>query len=109
MQAAEMVAALERRDIDAFFLWQPWLDKAAELVQGAKVLAGSGDDGVFTLVSYDYYSPGLIDDKPRALAPTKTLMEATGFFPTNPDEPAKGAGKAFRIPGADMKPSMTPL
>ena len=46
MQAPEMVAALERRDIDAFFLWQPWLDKAAQLVQGAKVLAGSGDDGV---------------------------------------------------------------
>src|SRR6266403_2097171 len=39
MQAPEMVAALERRDIDAFFLWEPWLDKAAQLVQGARVLA----------------------------------------------------------------------
>ena len=103
MQAPEMVAALERRDIDAFFLWQPWLDKAAELVQGAKVLAGSGDDGVFTLVSYDYYSQGLIDDKPRALAATKALMEATDFCTSNPDESAKVAGKAFRIPEADMK------
>lgn len=34
LQAPEMIAALERRDIDAFFLWQPWLDKAAQLVQG---------------------------------------------------------------------------
>jgi len=103
MQAPEMVAALERRDIDAFFLWQPWLDKAAQLVQGAKVLAGSGDDGVFTLVSYDYYSQGLIDDQPRALAATKALMEATDFCASNPDESAKVAGKAFRIPEADMK------
>jgi taurine transport system substrate-binding protein len=107
MQAPEMVAALERRDIDAFFLWQPWLDKAAQLVQGAKVLAGSGDDGVFTLVSYDYYSQGLIDDKPRALAATKALMEATDFCTSNPDESAKVAGKAFRIPEADMKLYMT--
>ena len=103
MQAPEMVAALERKDIDAFFLWQPWLDKAAELVQGAKVLAGSGDDGVFTLVSYDYYSQGLIDDKPRALAATKALMEATDFCTSNADEAAKLAGKAFRIKEADMK------
>ena len=56
LQAPEMVAALERRDIDAFFLWEPWLDKAAQLVQGARVLARSGDDGVFILTSYDYYS-----------------------------------------------------
>jgi len=35
LQAPEMVAALERRDIDAFFLWSRWLDKAGQLVQGA--------------------------------------------------------------------------
>jgi taurine transport system substrate-binding protein len=107
MQAPEMVAALSRGDIDAFFLWQPWLDKAAQLVPGAKVLAVSGDDGVFTLVSYDYYSQGLIDDQPRALAATKALMEATDFCTSNPDESAKLAGKAFRIPEADMKVYMS--
>jgi ABC-type nitrate/sulfonate/bicarbonate transport system substrate-binding protein len=98
-----MVAALERKDIDAFFLWQPWLDKAAQLVQGAKVLAGSGDDGVFILTSYDYYSQGLMDDPERAKAATKALMEATDFCASNADEAAKVAGKAFRIPEADMK------
>src|SRR5437870_13537637 len=35
LQAPEMVAAVERRDIDAFFLWQPWLDKTAQLSQQA--------------------------------------------------------------------------
>jgi len=51
LQAPRMVAALERRDIDAFFLWEPWLDKAAQLVQGARVLARSGDDDVYILTS----------------------------------------------------------
>ena len=107
MQAPEMVAALERRDIDAFFLWEPWLDKAAQLVQGARVLARSGDDGVFILTSYDYYSQGLIDDQPRAAAATRALIEATDFCNSNAAEAAKVAGKAFRIPEADMKVYMS--
>src|SRR6185369_11822716 len=89
LQAPEMVAALERRDIDAFFLWEPWLDKAAQLVQGARVLARSGDDGVFVLTSYDYYSQGLIDDQPRAAAATRALIEATDFCNVNAAEAAK--------------------
>jgi ABC-type nitrate/sulfonate/bicarbonate transport system substrate-binding protein len=103
MQAPEMVAALERRDIDAFFLWEPWITKATQLVDGAHVLARSGDDGVYILTSYNYFSQGLIDDPPRAIAATKALVEATDFCANNPDEAARLTGKAFRIPEADMK------
>jgi taurine transport system substrate-binding protein len=103
LQAPEMVAALERRDIDAFFLWEPWLTKASQLVEGAHVLARSGDDNVYILTSYNYFSQGLIDDHPRAVAATKALVDATDFCATNPDEAARLTGKAFRIPEADMK------
>ena len=103
LQAPEMVAALERRDIDAFFLWEPWLTKAAELVQGAHVMARSGDDNVYVLTSYNYYSQGLLDDRPRAVAATKALMEAADFCASNPDEAARLTAKAFRIPEPDMK------
>jgi taurine transport system substrate-binding protein len=107
MQAPEMVAALERRDIDAFFLWEPWLTKAAQLVQGAHVLARSGDDNVYVLTSYNYYSQGLIDDHPRAVGATKALMEAAEFCATNLDEAAAITAKAFRIPEPDMKVYMS--
>jgi taurine transport system substrate-binding protein len=103
LQAPEMVAALERRDIDAFFLWEPWLTKASQLVEGAHVLARSGDDNVYVLTSYNYFSQGLLDDHPRAVAATKALVEATDFCATNLDEAARLTGKAFRIPEADMK------
>ena len=103
LQAPEMIAALERRDIDAFFLWEPWLTKAAELVKGAHVMARSGDDNVFVLVSYNYYSQGLLNDPPRALAATRALVEATDYCANNLDEAARITGKAFRIPEADMK------
>src|SRR5215831_13599695 len=103
LQAPEMVAALERRDIDAFFLWEPWLTKAEQLVEGSHVLARSGDDNVFVLTSYNYYSQGLVDDRPRAVGATKALMEAADFCATNPDEAAQLTAKAFRIPAPDMK------
>jgi ABC-type nitrate/sulfonate/bicarbonate transport system substrate-binding protein len=103
MQAPEMVAALERRDIDAFFLWEPWLTKAVQLVEGTRVLARSGDDNVFVLTSYNYYSQGLIDDHQRAVGATKALIEAADFCASNPDESAQLTAKAFRIPEPDMK------
>jgi len=109
LQAPEMVAALERRDIDAFFLWEPWLTKATQLVDGAHVMARSGDDNVYILTSYNYYSQGLIGDRPRAVAATKALMEAADFCATNPDDAARLTAKAFRIPEPDMKLYMSRL
>jgi taurine transport system substrate-binding protein len=103
LQAPEMVAAMERRDIDAFFLWEPWLAKATQLVEGAHVLARSGDDNVYVLTSYNYYSQGLINDRPRAVAATKALLEAADFCASNLDESAKLTAKAFRVPEPDMK------
>lgn len=103
LQAPEMVAALARHDIDAFFLWEPWHTKAAQLVPGAHVLARSGDDDVYILTQYNYYSQGLINDPARAVAATKALIEATDYCAANQDDAAKSAAKAFRIPAADMK------
>ena len=109
LQAPEMVAALERRDIDAFFLWEPWHTRAVRLVQGAHVLARSGDDDVFILTVYNYYSQGLVNDLPRAVAATQALIEATEYCATNQQEAARLAAKAFRILEADMQLYMTRL
>ena len=107
LQAPEMVAALERHDIDAFFLWEPWLTKAVQLVEGAHVLARSGDDNVYVLTLYNYYSQGLINDVPRAVAATRALVEATDYCATHQEDAAQLAAKAFRVPEADMKLYMT--
>src|SRR5262245_43464875 len=94
LQAPEMVAALERRDIDAFFLWEPWHTKAVQLVQGAHVLARSGDDNVYVLTVYNYYSYGLIEDQPRAVAATRALIEATDYCATHQEDAAQITAKA---------------
>jgi hypothetical protein len=90
-----MVAALKRRDIDAFFLWEPWLTKAVQLVQGAHVLARSEDDNVFTLTVYNYYSPGLMNDAPRDVAATRALIGTTEYCATNREDAAQLTAKAF--------------
>ncbi len=103
LQAPEMVAALERGDVDAFFLWEPWHTKAVQLVKGAHVLARSGDDDVYTLSGYSYYSEGLVNDPARAVAATKALIEASDYCADQQENAAKVVAKAFRIPEADMK------
>lgn len=103
LQAPEMVAALEHRDIDAYFLWEPWLSKAVDLVKGAHVLARSGDDDVWTLISYIYFSEGLVNDAPRAVAAIRTMIEATDYCANQRDDAAQIAAKAFRLHEADMK------
>ncbi len=80
LQAPEMVAALERKDIDAFFLWEPWHTKAVALVSGAHVLARSGDDDVFILTGYNYYLRRAgSTTRPRAVAATKGTDRGDGF------------------------------
>lgn len=94
--APETVAAMDRGDIDAFFLWEPWPTKAMQLVKGAHMLAWAKDVGLNFSV-YIYYSEGLVNDRERALAVTRALIDATEFCAANPGEAAKSAAKAFRI------------
>src|SRR6185437_16896473 len=85
--APETVAAMARGDIDAFFLWEPWPTKAMQLVPGAHMMAWAKDEGLNFSV-YIYYSEGLVKDHERALAVTRSLIDATEFCAANPAEAA---------------------
>lgn len=100
--APETVAAMARGDIDAFFLWEPWPTKAMQLVKGAHMLAWAKDEGLNFKV-YIYYSEGLVNDRERALAVTRALIEATDYCAANPSEAAKSAAKAFRISDSEAR------
>jgi ABC-type nitrate/sulfonate/bicarbonate transport system substrate-binding protein len=100
--APETVAAMARGDIDAFFLWEPWPTKAMQLVPGAHMLMWAKDEGLDFPV-YIYYSQGLVKDEERALAVTRALIDATDFCAAHPEEAAKSAAKAFRLPEAEAR------
>jgi NitT/TauT family transport system substrate-binding protein len=100
--APETVVAMDRGDIDAFFLWEPWPTKARELVKGAHVMAWGKDEGLNFSV-YIYFSEGLVKDPERARAVMRTLIESTEYCAANPGEAAKSAAKAFRVSEAEAR------
>jgi len=95
--APEMVAAMQRGDIDAFFSWEPWPSRAVELVEGAHVLAWAKDIGL-SFSTMNYYSKALVEDHELAVAVTKGLIDAADFCENEPEETIKVASEAFRVP-----------
>lgn len=94
--APETVPAMARGDIDAFFLWEPWPTKALGLVKGARIMAWGKDEGL-NFADYVFFSQSLVNDRERAEAVTRALIDATDYCAANPDEAAKSAAKAFRL------------
>ena len=61
--APELLAALNRGDIDAFFLWEPWVSRALKDIPRTKIIAWNGENNVFIVTQYWYFSQRMVDDR----------------------------------------------
>jgi ABC-type nitrate/sulfonate/bicarbonate transport system substrate-binding protein len=87
VEAPEMVAALERRDIDAFTAWEPWLTRATTPIQNTKVLLDNR--GIMNPRVYIYLNRGWAEkNQAAAVAFMRSMVEATDLINK---EPAKAA------------------
>jgi NitT/TauT family transport system substrate-binding protein len=87
VEAPEMVAALERHDIDAFSAWEPWLTRAVGSVQNTKLILSN--DGIMSPRVYIYLNRGWAEKNPAAAVSfMRSMVEATDLI--NKD-PAKAA------------------
>ena len=85
IEAPEMVAALERGDIDAFAVWEPWPTRALMSVPGAKLLSDS--EGIFQNRNFIYMNRGWIEkNQDTAARFMRALCEANDMI--NTDRPA---------------------
>lgn len=109
LQAPESVAALARGDIDAFFLWDPWLTRAATSVPDTRIIARSGQDNVFRLNTYVYFSERLVGNKELAEKAMRALIEGGDWAMANRTEASKFVGEAYRLPAADAEKIMEPI
>ena len=87
----ELVPALDRGDIQAFFSWEPWPSKAVEVSGKEKVhiLASSGDVGYFQsfiIVGNKNFVESKPDVTARVLA---AIRDAIDYMNTNPDDAVK--------------------
>ncbi len=85
IEAPEMVAALERGDIDAFAVWEPWPSRAVLSIKGAKVL--TTNEGIVQNRNFIYMNRGWIEkNQDTATRFIRALCEANDLI--NSDRPA---------------------
>jgi NitT/TauT family transport system substrate-binding protein len=87
VEAPEMIAALERGNIDAFTSWEPWLTRAVMSVPNTKILRTS--EGIISPRVYVYVNKGWAEkNRPTALAFTRALIEANALINKDPEAAA---------------------
>ena len=95
---AEIPALLQRGDIDAYILWEPWPTQGVEL--GGKVMGNTGDFGsayVHWLVGMD----GWLSDEENAEYPAavgRALSKASEFVESDPQRTAEITEEAVTVP-----------
>ncbi len=92
-----MVAALERGDIDAFVVWEPWPTRAVMSVPGAKILVGS--EGIYQNRNFVYMNRGWIKrNQDTAQRFIKSLCEANDLIKSDRPAAAKMVAKFLSMP-----------
>jgi ABC-type nitrate/sulfonate/bicarbonate transport system substrate-binding protein len=79
VEAPEMVAALERGNIDAYAVWEPWVTRGLAAVKNTKVLRDQ--EGILEQGVYIYMNRGWIQKNPAAAERfIRALAEATDLI-----------------------------
>lgn len=88
VEAPEMVAAIERGDIDAFSGWEPWVTRTLLAVPNTKVLHDA--KGMVGTRIYIYINKGWAEKNPDAAVRfMKSIVEATDLMNTDPKQSAQ--------------------
>jgi ABC-type nitrate/sulfonate/bicarbonate transport system substrate-binding protein len=95
--APELLAAINRGDIDAWPIWDPWRSRALEEVPNTKVIAWNGDNNVYIGTQYWYFSQRMVDDKELGTNAVRALIDAQKFVRDNPEEAAELVADAYEL------------
>ena len=97
VEPPEMVAAIERNDVQAFSAWEPWISRAVLNVPNTKVLTdnlGSVQD-----VGFIYMSRKWIDaNRTTAIRFMKAMNEANDYINKEPEKTKEIVGKLLNLP-----------
>ena len=99
----QLVPALAKGDIDAFFAFEPLMTRALDNVPGSAVMHRSGQDSVMPLLVYLGVSEKLYGNKALAVAFLKGMVEAGDWANANRDETAALIATEFRMKPEDAK------
>jgi NitT/TauT family transport system substrate-binding protein len=96
VEPPEMVAALERNNIDAFVSWEPWLTRAVQSVSNTKIL--QDNQGIILPRVYLYLNKDWAEkNKPAAHAFMRSLIQATDLTRTDRKEAARLVASVLKL------------
>jgi ABC-type nitrate/sulfonate/bicarbonate transport system substrate-binding protein len=88
VEAPEMVAAIERGDIDGFATWEPWPTRTLMSVKGTRILVDA--EGIYNNRNFVYMNRGWVEkNQDTAVRFIRALVEANDLI--NKDRPAAAA------------------
>ncbi|HXJ78757.1 MAG TPA: ABC transporter substrate-binding protein [Candidatus Methylomirabilis sp.] len=93
----EMVPALLRGDVDAYFTWEPWLGKGVETVPGAKVLSRGGQVTGYDLLVFAYITEDMAKNRDLAVRFMRALLDTERFIKDQRDQATAIIAKGFRL------------
>jgi len=96
VEPPEMIAALERGDIDAFVAWEPWVTRALQGVSNTRNLQDNA--GIMEPRDYVWMNRGWIAKNPTtAAAFMKSMVEATAYVKDHPQESAQQISRLLKL------------
>ena len=97
VEAPEMLAAIERGDVDGFAVWEPWPTRTLMGVKGTKVLQTA--EGIYNNVNFVYMNRGWIgQNKATAEKFMLSLMQANDLIEKDRPAAAKMVAKFLKMP-----------
>ena len=97
VEAPEMLAALERNDINGFAVWEPWPTRTLKAVKGAKVVATNAN--VYNNINFIYMNRGWIEqNRGTAEKFIKALCEANDVIEKDRPAAATMVAKFLKMP-----------
>ena len=106
----EMIPAMARGDVQAIFVWEPWLTRMQETVPGSSVPWRYGSDGVYELHWGYWFNRDFIEKSPAVAEKTlRALVQAAEWINANKDEAAEVIAKPTRTSKAEILKQMADL
>jgi NitT/TauT family transport system substrate-binding protein len=106
VEAPEMVAALERGNIDAFAVWEPWPTRAMRAIPNTHVLVSN--EAIQIVRNYVYMNKGWAEQNQEATQRfMRSLIQAQELCASNPGEAAAQVARFLRQDRAFVQELMT--
>jgi NitT/TauT family transport system substrate-binding protein len=106
VEAPEMVAALERGNIDAFAVWEPWPTRAMRAIPNTRILVSN--DAIQIVRNFIYMNKGWAQGNAETTQRfLRALIQAQEFIAAEPDQAAQQVSRFLRLDRALVAELMT--